>query len=56
MGFADRLLITRVLAEPEGDAFFPEINETIWKLAEERVIETDSRDSSELRLQIYRRR
>ncbi|WP_256665864.1 dihydrofolate reductase [Pseudomonas sp. 8Z] len=30
---ADRLYLTRVGLEPEGDAFFPEISEVHWRLA-----------------------
>lgn len=28
---ADELIITEVEAEPEGDTFFPEIDESVWK-------------------------
>ena len=56
MALADRLLITRVMAEPEGDAYFPEIDDAEWELIEEADLETGPRDSAELKHQIYRRR
>ena len=56
MARADKLLITRVLAEPDGDAHFPDIDETVWKLVEETGIETGPRDSAGLKRQIYQRR
>jgi dihydrofolate reductase len=31
MPYADRLVITWVDLEPEGDAFFPEVDETVWR-------------------------
>ena len=32
MDLADKIYLTRVHASPDGDAFFPVINETKWKL------------------------
>jgi len=56
MAFADRLLITRVMAQPEGDAFFPEIDDATWVLAEKADIETGPKDSAGLRYEVYTRR
>lgn len=36
ISMADRLFITRVNLEPEGDAFFPEIDPSVWRLVSER--------------------
>jgi dihydrofolate reductase len=33
MEFADRIYLTRVDAEPEGDTFFPKIDERLWHLS-----------------------
>ena len=56
MPLADCLKITRVLAEPEGDAYFPEIDANTWILREEEDIETEPRDTAGLRRQVYERR
>lgn len=53
---ADRLLITRVLAEPEGDAFFPEIDESRWRLVEDVPVATGPRDTADLRREVWLRR
>jgi len=36
---AERLYLTLVDAEPEGDAWFPEFDDELWKLVDERLIE-----------------
>jgi dihydrofolate reductase len=35
---ADRLYLTRVELKPDGDAWFPDFDESIWRLAEERAV------------------
>lgn len=35
---ADRLYLTRVDLDPEGDAWFPEFEESAWQLVEERAV------------------
>ncbi len=35
---ADRLYLTRVEAEPAGDAWFPDFDQADWKLVDERVV------------------
>ncbi|MBC8737378.1 dihydrofolate reductase [Paraburkholderia sp. UCT31] len=37
MPFADRLVITHVGVAPEGDAFFPDIDLTKWRIDAERL-------------------
>jgi dihydrofolate reductase len=39
LGSADRLYLTRVELEPEGDAWFPAIDQALWRLVDERVVE-----------------
>lgn len=56
MMLTDTLLITRVMASPQGDAHFPEIDDAIWVLTDDEAIETGPKDSAGLREQIYRRR
>ncbi len=43
MTIADRILLTRVDAEPEGDTRFPKIDEANWKRVERRFHEIDER-------------
>lgn len=40
---ADRVYLTRVDAEPEGDAFFPELDESRWKCIERDERSADAR-------------
>jgi len=40
-GLADKLYVTRVHTKPEADTFFPEINESEWKLTETSESYTD---------------
>ena len=35
---ADRLYLTRIESEPEGDAWFPPFDEQAWALASERAV------------------
>ena len=39
----DRLLITRVHAIVDGDVFFPEIDESVWKLTNQRLYKADEK-------------
>lgn len=36
---ADRIYLTRIDSEPEGDAWFPDFDEQAWTLASERAVE-----------------
>jgi len=56
MPLADILLITRVIATPQGDAHFPEIDDAVWEMTKDEAIETGPKDSAGLRQEIYRRR
>lgn len=53
---ADRLYITHVDAAPDGDALFPVIDPTIWKVVAELPVERTERDSAEFRVKVYERR
>jgi dihydrofolate reductase len=35
MPLADRVYATHVQSNPDGDAFFPRLDETVWQLVEE---------------------
>ncbi|MDP6977434.1 MAG: dihydrofolate reductase [Myxococcota bacterium] len=52
---ADRLYLTRVHAEIEGDAFFPAFDENAWKLLEEERHEADERHAYAFSFQVYER-
>lgn len=41
---ADRLYLTRVLADPEGDAFFPDFDESEWEVVREEAHLADERN------------
>ena len=53
---ADRLYVTHVDAEPDGDTVFPEIDPAVWEAVEERVMPQTERDSAPAQLVVYRRR
>ncbi len=52
---ADRLLITRVQAEVEGDVFFPEVAWDQWRLLEEEKNAADERNDFASNFQTYHR-
>ena len=52
---ADRLYLTRVHAEVEGDAFFPAISETEWRLADEEHHGADERNEFAFSFQRFER-
>ena len=53
---ADRIYLTRVDSEPEGDAFFPEIDETQWELAFEKAHPVDEEHALAFRFETWTRR
>ena len=52
---ADRIYLTRVHAEVEGDAFFPEFSEAEWKLVEEKRHEADDKHQYAFTFQTWER-
>ncbi len=52
---ADRLLLTRVHAEVEGDVFFPEVRWDEWQLVEEEKFAADERNDHAFSFQVYQR-
>lgn len=52
---ADRLEITHVEAEIEGDTVFPEIDPSVWRLISEEAVGPGDRDSHGMRFAVYRR-
>jgi dihydrofolate reductase len=56
MPVADRLHVTHVLAQIEGDALFPEIDPAIWRLVGSEDVPAGDRDSHATRYAVYERR
>lgn len=52
---ADRVYLTRVHAEVEGDAFFPDFPSADWKLVSAKRHEGDERHAHPFSFQIYQR-
>jgi dihydrofolate reductase len=52
---AKRIYLTRVDAEPEGDAFFPAINSNEWKLMSKKDHEADEKHKYNYSFQVWER-
>lgn len=52
---ADRLYVTHVMAEPEGDTWFPQIRPTQWKTIIEETFNAGEKDSADTRYAVYER-
>ena len=52
----DRIYLTRVHAQPEGDSFFPELDDEAWKLVAEERHSADERHAYSYAFRIYERR
>ena len=53
---ARRIYLTRIYAEFEGDAFFPEIDQSRWELIERNDWEPDEKNPYPYSFQIYKRK
>lgn len=53
---ADKIYLTRVHTSIEGDVYFPEINEVLWKRTEERFHPKDERHDFGFTFQTFERR
>ena len=56
MPIANRIYLTRVLTEMEGDTFFPVIDEKIWKLTESTAFPEDEKHAFPYRFEIWQRK
>jgi len=56
MTIADKLYITRVHQDFEGDVFFPEIDAKTWELLSEEKITNDSQNDFSYTFEIYKRK
>ena len=52
---ADRLYLTRVHAAVDGDAFFPEIDATEWRLIDDEHHEADERNEHPYSFRVFER-
>lgn len=55
MPIANRLYITHIDAEPEGDVVFPKIDES-WVCVEKPKIEPDEKDTAQYQISVYEKR
>lgn len=53
---ADRLRVTHILAEPDGDTFFPPIDPEIWQAVHRQAFPAGEKDSHPTRHVVYERR
>lgn len=56
LGLADRLYLTRIDAEFEGDAWFPEIDLSQWRKTEERLMPVDDKNAWPYRFCTFERK
>jgi len=56
MPSADRIYLTRVHENFEGDAFFPEINQDEWELVSNRDCAPDEKNAYALSFQVWERK
>jgi len=56
MPLAQKLYITRVHQDFEADVFFPEIDESIWKLTEKTDMEPEKEGSFRFTYEIWERK
>ncbi len=52
---ADRLYITHVAATPEGDAYFPPIDPTVWRAVSREAVPAGEKDSAPTIFVVYER-
>ena len=50
-----RIYLTRVDAEPEGDTFFPALDETIWRLVSKKDHPADEKNKYGISFQVWER-
>lgn len=56
MPLADRLYISHVELEPEGDVVFPAIDPALWQVVEEPDVPVSVNDTASFRVRVYARR
>jgi dihydrofolate reductase len=56
LAMADKVYLTRVQAEIEGDTFFPVLNEGNWTLIEDNAHPSDAKHAYPYRFQIWHKK
>lgn len=56
MEIADELIITEVHADPDGDAFFPEIDQDRWEKISEENFQKDESNQFDFDVVVYKRK
>lgn len=56
LAVADRVYLTRVDAEPEGDTFFPALDETVWERVAREPHAADARHAHAFAIETWTRR
>jgi dihydrofolate reductase len=56
MPLADRLVVTRVHLQPDGDTSFPVIDPDVWREAERNARAAGADDEARFTLVVYERR
>lgn len=56
MDQAQRIYLTRVHANIEGDVFFPALNKEEWELVSEKKMEADEKNEYDLSFQVWEKR
>jgi dihydrofolate reductase len=52
---ADRLYISHIALDPEGDVVFPEIDPAVWRVVASIELPPDPRDAAAFRIRVYGR-
>lgn len=53
MGIANKIYLTRIHAAPEGDVFFPAIDENTWSLGAERKVPANEKNKYDMTFQTW---
>lgn len=56
MPVTDRIYLTRVHAEPEGDTFFPQLNENEWQVVSKHEFYKDAKNAFDYTFETWERR
>jgi dihydrofolate reductase len=55
INMADKIYLTRIHTDIEGDAFFPEFDKTVWELVFEKHVKADEKNMFDMTFETWRR-